>query len=79
MTHDCIIGSFIYSIWEFLTPTYDAMSSINLNLLMKLISIDVRYFQACVFKIFEDPNWEVRYKQILGQCKYVLTEFVLAV
>ncbi|KAI9478246.1 MAG: hypothetical protein EXX96DRAFT_483197 [Benjaminiella poitrasii] len=25
---------------------------------MKLISVDVRYFHACVFKIFEDANWE---------------------
>jgi hypothetical protein len=49
-----------YSIWELLTPTHDAISSINLNLLMNLISVDVRYFQACVFKIFEDANWEVR-------------------
>ncbi|KAL0087116.1 hypothetical protein F4703DRAFT_1735366 [Phycomyces blakesleeanus] len=29
---------------------------------MKLLSIDVRYFQACVYEIFEDSNWEVRYK-----------------
>ncbi|KAI8080755.1 uncharacterized protein B0P05DRAFT_578990 [Gilbertella persicaria] len=29
---------------------------------MQLISVDVRYFQACVFKIFEDNNWEVRYQ-----------------
>lgn len=50
-----------FSIWELLTPAYDYFSNINLTLLMKLISIDVRYFQACVFKIFEDANWEVRY------------------
>ncbi|KAI7905964.1 uncharacterized protein BX663DRAFT_247120 [Cokeromyces recurvatus] len=50
----------IPSIWELLTPTYDYLSSINLGLLMKIISIDVRYFHACVFKIFEDANWEVR-------------------
>ncbi|CEP16409.1 hypothetical protein [Parasitella parasitica] len=49
-------------IWELLTPTYDHLSDINLGLLMKLISVDVRYFQACVFKIFEDANWEVRYQ-----------------
>lgn len=48
------------SIWELLTPAYDSISHINLALLMKLISIDVRYFQACVYKIFEDANWEVR-------------------
>ncbi|KAI8967149.1 hypothetical protein BDF20DRAFT_928786 [Mycotypha africana] len=29
---------------------------------MHLIRVDVRYFQACVFKIFEDTNWEVRYQ-----------------
>ncbi|KAK4518369.1 uncharacterized protein ATC70_001722 [Mucor velutinosus] len=49
-------------IWELLTPTHDYLSDINLGLLMKLISVDVRYFQACVFKIFEDANWEVRYQ-----------------
>lgn len=52
-----------YRIWELLTPAYDYLSNTNLNLLMKLISIDVRYFQACVFKVFEDTNWEVRYVQ----------------
>ncbi|KAL7315393.1 hypothetical protein PS15m_004620 [Mucor circinelloides] len=52
----------IPSIWELLTPTHDHLSDINLGLLMKLISVDVRYFQACVFKIFEDANWEVRYQ-----------------
>ncbi|KAL9542636.1 hypothetical protein MBANPS3_008515 [Mucor bainieri] len=50
------------SIWELLTPAHDHLSDINLGLLMTLISVDVRYFQACVFKIFEDANWEVRYQ-----------------
>lgn len=49
-------------VWELLSPTYDYLSSINLTLLMKLISVDVRYFQAVVFKVFEDANWEVRYQ-----------------
>ncbi|KAI7849649.1 hypothetical protein BDC45DRAFT_546878 [Circinella umbellata] len=29
---------------------------------MKLMSSDVRPFHACVFKIFEDSNWEIRYQ-----------------
>jgi hypothetical protein len=52
--------NFWLRIWELLTPAYDYFSNINLTLLMKLISLDVRYFQACVFKIFEDANWEIR-------------------
>lgn len=55
-----LLTEYISSIWELLTPTHDHLSDINLGLLMKLISVDVRYFQACVFKIFEDANWEVR-------------------
>ncbi|KAI9029113.1 hypothetical protein CLU79DRAFT_736311 [Phycomyces nitens] len=52
----------IPAIWELLPPNHDHISDINLNLLMKLLSIDVRYFQACVYEIFEDSNWEVRYQ-----------------
>ncbi|KAI9498426.1 hypothetical protein BDB00DRAFT_754914 [Zychaea mexicana] len=29
---------------------------------MKLMSTDVRHFHACVYKIFEDSNWEIRYQ-----------------
>lgn len=29
---------------------------------MKLISVDPKPFHACVFKIMEDDNWEIRYQ-----------------
>lgn len=50
----------LYRIWEMLLPCYDSVSDIILNLLMKLLSSDPAPFHACVYKVFEDANWEVR-------------------
>ncbi|KAI8366708.1 uncharacterized protein BYT42DRAFT_540161 [Radiomyces spectabilis] len=55
------VPALIPALWELLVPAYDSLSDITLNLLMKLINIDVQYFHACVYQIFEDSNWEVRY------------------
>ncbi|KAG0186217.1 hypothetical protein DFQ28_008166 [Apophysomyces sp. BC1034] len=54
--------SLIPAIWELLSPCHDYLSDINLNLLMKLISSDVTYFQSYVSEIFGNNNWQVRYK-----------------
>lgn len=45
-----------------MSPLYDDVNDINLNLLMKLININAKPFHACVFKIMEDENWEIRYQ-----------------
>lgn len=43
-----------------LPPSYDAMSDITLNLLMKLMNVDPKYFHACVYQVFDNKDWEVR-------------------
>ncbi|RUP45188.1 hypothetical protein BC936DRAFT_148508, partial [Jimgerdemannia flammicorona] len=50
------------SVWKVLTPTYDYLSEIATQLVMRLVSADVRHLHACVHKVFENPNWEVRYQ-----------------
>ncbi|KAG9290997.1 hypothetical protein G9A89_012869 [Geosiphon pyriformis] len=49
------------SIWETLVPLYDTSSDITILLLLKLVWADASAFRSFVQKIFEDPNWEVRF------------------
>ncbi|CAO3615313.1 unnamed protein product [Cunninghamella echinulata] len=56
------VPNLIPTIWELLSPLHDDVNEINLNLLMKLISVDPKPFHTCVFKIMEDDNWEIRYQ-----------------
>ncbi|CAO3591912.1 unnamed protein product [Absidia cylindrospora] len=56
------IPSLIPTIWELLPPSHDDISDINLNLLMKLMNTDAMTFHACVYKVMQDTNWEIRYQ-----------------
>jgi hypothetical protein len=49
-------------IWELLPPSHDGISDINLNLLMKLMNTNATTFHSCVYKVMEDPSWEIRYQ-----------------
>ncbi|KAI9311467.1 hypothetical protein BX666DRAFT_929792 [Dichotomocladium elegans] len=55
-------SSLTAAIWEMLPPSHDHMSDINLSLLMRLMNSDPCQFQACVYEVFENANWEVRYQ-----------------
>ncbi|KAI7862227.1 hypothetical protein BDF14DRAFT_1858334 [Spinellus fusiger] len=52
----------IPAIWDMLPPDYNHINDINLNLLMKLLNISVEEFHVYVYRIFDDSNWEVRYR-----------------
>ncbi|KAL1919528.1 uncharacterized protein VTP21DRAFT_2221 [Calcarisporiella thermophila] len=48
-------------VWQMITPAEDANAEYTVPLLMTLVRIDPRYLDACVHKVFENPNWEIRY------------------
>ncbi|KAI8582823.1 hypothetical protein K450DRAFT_224983 [Umbelopsis ramanniana AG] len=52
------------AIWEILSPAYDRMSEISLTFLMKTLTLDVKYFRACVHKMFENESWEIRFQAL---------------
>ncbi|CAG8439334.1 7443_t:CDS:10, partial [Ambispora leptoticha] len=54
------ISKLLPSIWEIVSPIYDADSEITMRLLMKLIWTDASSFRAFVNKIFEHEDWEIR-------------------
>jgi len=52
------------AIWELSSPAYDRMSDVSLTFLMKTLTLDVKYFRACVNKVFEDGSWEIRFQAL---------------
>jgi hypothetical protein len=58
-----------FRIWEISSPAFDRMSDISLTFLMKTLSLDVKYFRACVNKMFEDESWEIRLVLYVFVCR----------
>ncbi|POG81839.1 hypothetical protein GLOIN_2v1502982 [Rhizophagus irregularis DAOM 181602=DAOM 197198] len=55
------IPELLPSVWKELSPLHDTSSDITLQLLMKIVWADSRFFLASVSKVFEHSDWEVRF------------------
>ncbi|RIB13957.1 hypothetical protein C2G38_2097116 [Gigaspora rosea] len=55
------IPKLLPSVWEALAPVYDGSSDVTLQLLIRIVWTDPRFFLTSVSKVFEHPNWEVRF------------------
>ncbi|CAI2172830.1 1114_t:CDS:10 [Funneliformis geosporum] len=55
------IPKLLPSVWEELSPLYDISSDMTLQLLMRIVWADSRFFLASVSKVFEHSSWEIRF------------------
>ncbi|RCI06289.1 hypothetical protein CU098_009425 [Rhizopus stolonifer] len=51
-------------VWENLMPSFDYLSNINLDLLMKIIQVNHLQFQSYVNQQFKHESWEIRYQAL---------------